>query len=242
MMKKLLGIILISMLIVMGSAVAREKKLYPEGTPTRSIQDLDAMLDQYRVSAKQPEDVKFNAELKERVLKGTFDIRRLCRLALARHWNEVGKEKQDKFVELMTQLLSKKAIFSREQGGQKGQSIKYFVENKGHTFLNEAKDKAVVKTVARIPSEAINIGLEYKMIKEADSQWKIYDVIVDGASLLNNYRYQFDTIIKKDGFADLMHRMESKLKELNREYEKKLGHVPPEESSLLSPRSEPRGT
>ncbi len=47
--------------------------------------------------------------------------------------------------------------------------------------------------------------------------WKIYDVIVDDASLLDNYRYQFDSIIRKGGYADLIRRMESKLKSIKEE-------------------------
>ena len=46
-------------------------------------------------------------------------------------------------------------------------------------------------------------------------EWRIYDVIVDDASLLDNYRYQFDAIIRKGGYADLIRRMESKLKSLH---------------------------
>ena len=48
--------------------------------------------------------------------------------------------------------------------------------------------------------------------KEGTWKWKIFDVIVDGASLLNNYKYQFDSIIRKNGYEDLIRRMEAKLK------------------------------
>ena len=56
------------------------------------------------------------------------------------------------------------------------------------------------------------MGLDYKLKKA--SIWKIYDVIVDGASLLDNYKYQFDSIIKKSGYPDLVRRMRSKLNEM----------------------------
>ena len=42
----------------------------------------------------------------------------------------------------------------------------------------------------------------------------IFDIIVDGASLLDNYRYQFDRIIGKEGYPNLVRRMETKLKDL----------------------------
>ena len=99
------------------------------------------------------------------------------------------------------------------------------------------KGKSLVQTWVNIPSENLKISLNYKMhqvdIAElvildpivgvalpvpagtpTTREWRIYDVIVDDASLLDNYRYQFDAIIRKGGYADLIRRMESKLKTL----------------------------
>jgi phospholipid transport system substrate-binding protein len=220
-----------AMVLIMGSLASPdvEAKLYPPGTPARAIQDLDQTLDGYKVLPKTPEDIKFNDVLKKKVLHGTFDVKRLCRLALADHWSEIGSSKQEKFVDVMTQLLEKKAIFSREQGGKKSKGkTPYRVVNKGHSYKNAAKDKALVMSYVHIPTESLKIELNYKMVKEADGQWKIYDVIVDDASLLDNYRYQFNSIIRKDGFDDLLRRMEVKLKELIKDHAKKVGATPAE--------------
>ena len=73
--------------------------------------------------------------------------------------------------------------------------------------------------MVHIPSEALKIELNYKL-KKIDGGWKIYDVVVDGASLLDNYKYQFDKIIAKDGYSTLIHRMESKLKDLEAQGQK----------------------
>ena len=58
--------------------------------------------------------------------------------------------------------------------------------------------------------ENISIALNYRLKKKGD-EWKIYDVIVDEASLVDNYRYQFNSIITKHGYADLIRRMNEKL-------------------------------
>jgi phospholipid transport system substrate-binding protein len=66
-----------------------------------------------------------------------------------------------------------------------------------------------------VPSENIDIVLNYKL-KRQDGEWKIYDVIVDEASLVDNYKYQFNKIIVKHGYQDLVNRMSKKLTSIKR--------------------------
>ncbi len=199
----------------------KQEKYFSEGTPSRAIQDLDDMLDSYILNPKTPKDHQYNANLKKAVLHGTFDIRELCRLALDQHWGERSSREQDDFVSLMIHLLEKKAIFSKEQGQKNTRSSKnlYQVIYEGDKFLGPDKKSALAMSAVHVPSENLKIGLNYKLKKEGE-EWKIYDVIVDGASLLDNYKYQFDRIIDKEGYPTLVHRMESKLKELEEKAKK----------------------
>lgn len=219
MMKSLIRGVVFSLLVVSGTrAEGLGKKLAVEGTPTRAIQDLDKTLDDYKTNPITPEDKKNNEEVKKKVLHGTFDIEELCRLALASHWKKISEKDRKYFVDLLTRLLEQKAVFSKEQSRSKNKSkgdATYTITYKGDRFLNEEKTKALTRSRVRVPSENIEIDLDYKL-KKVGAIWKIFDVIVDGASLLDNYRYQFDKIIKKDGYADLVRRMESKLKELEK--------------------------
>lgn len=194
----------------------KQAKYFPEGTPSRAIQDLDDMLESYVLNPKTDEDRQYNASLKKHVIGGTFDIRELCRLALDKHWAERSGGEQDYFVDLMIRLLEKKAVFSKEQGQKKkGTKTLYTVTYEGDRFLDPERRQALARSTVHIPSEALKIGLDYKLKRTSPTEdWKIYDVIVDGASLLDNYRYQFDRIIAKDGYSTLVHRMESKFKEL----------------------------
>ena len=196
-------------------AAAQPKKYSPDGSPTRAIQELDDMLDAYVLHPKTDEEKQRNLELKRKILNGTFDIRDLCRFALDKHWKEISAKDQDSFVDLMTRLLEKKAVFSKEQeAGKSSSKTVYFVTYEGEKYLNSEKTRAFVHTFVQIPSEKMKIGLDYKLSKASD-HWKIYDVMVDEASLAENYKYQFDRIISQHGFPDLVHRMESKLKELD---------------------------
>jgi phospholipid transport system substrate-binding protein len=200
---------------VIPPAAKKQAKYFPEGSPSRAIQDLDDMLDSYVLDPQTAEQRQYNEDLKRAVIKGTFDIRELCRLALDKHWGERSAQEQDAFVDLMIRLLEKKAIFSKEQGQKKAKKSKnvYSVTYEGDKSLNPEKSISMAMSLVHIPSESLKIELNYKLKKDGGA-WKIFDVVVDGASLLDNYKYQFDKIISKEGYPNLVHRMESKLKEL----------------------------
>lgn len=233
------------MVVLFGLTIARAvpaDQKYPAGSPTRAIQDLDDLLDDYIISPQNDEERDFNRRLKKSALEGTFNIRQLATLALDKHWATLTPVQQDHFVNTLSQLLERKAVFAKEQGSAKGSSSKkdpaspYRVSYSGHQFIGGGEQKTLVKTWVHIPKENLKIELNYKLhsveqkplalvdplLKKAlpkpdagaSREWKIYDVIVDGASLLDNYKYQFDSIIRKGGYEDLIRRMESKLKDM----------------------------
>lgn len=180
--------------------------------PTESIKNLDKKAEQYRTGPNlTPEDLEFNRKLKGEMLHGTFDIAELAKLALDVHWETLSDKDRKYFVNLLTNLLEQKAIFSKEQ--VKGEGKPYHISYKGEKFLNAAKDRVMVLSRISVPSQKVEVEINY-LLKLTPYGWKIYDVVMDQASLLENYKFQFDTIIKKSGYADLVSRMEKKLKEM----------------------------
>jgi phospholipid transport system substrate-binding protein len=204
-----------------------KKGYYPAGSPTRAIQDLDDMLDDFAIAPKggklSESQEEHNRKIKQNIIHGTFDIRELSKLSLGKHWSKRTPTEQDEFVTLLTNLLEEKALFSKEQSAAKSKSGgKYYVNYTGHKFLNKDKTKAYVRTKVVVPSENIDITLNYKL-KRKDGGWKIYDVIVDEASLVDNYKYQFNKIIVRDGYQDLVNRMSKKLSQIRRDREERNG-------------------
>lgn len=199
---------------VIPPSAKKQIKYFPEGSPTRAIQDLDDMLDSYIIDPKTSEDRQYNERLKRTVIHGTFDVHELSQAALAEHWKDRTPKEQDYFVDLITRLLERKAIYSKEQCQKKKKTrTVYQVTYTGHKFIAADESKALTLSNVHIPSQALTIDLKYKL-KKTPAGWMIYDVIVDGASLLDNYKYQFDKIIDEKGYPNLIHRMESKLKNL----------------------------
>lgn len=183
----------------------------PAGTPTREVQEIEVKMDSYKTGPNlTAEDKANNSKVKRDILTGTFDLRELCRLALDKHWNEISAAEQNNFVALMTDLLETKAIFSKEHTKTQGKA--YTVQYLGDTYSNE-KTRAKTRTKVVVPKENVKVDIEYKMKKDSQG-WKVFDVVVDDASLVENYRFQFDSIIAKNGYPELIRRMQNKLKEL----------------------------
>lgn len=184
-------------------------------TPTESIKELDRMLGDYRTGADlSAADRTHNRQLKKRILTGTFDIRELCRIALGEHWTTRSKEDHDFVVDLMTSLMEEKAVTSKEQTAEKAKSAEvYRVRYVGEQYLDPQRARALVHTTVTIPSKNITIEIDYKL-QHTSGSWKIFDVIVDESSLVENYAYQFDSIITEHGYDELIRRMERKLAEM----------------------------
>jgi len=72
---------------------------------------------------------------------------------------------------------------------------------------------------AAVHTEIVNerdapVTVEYRLLHK-DGDWKVYDIVIEGVSLVNNYRTQFNTIITKDSYAGLVKQMRLKLDQEN---------------------------
>lgn len=183
-------------------------------SPMEAVKELDRLADQYRIGKNlSAVDKAFNQKLKQKILRGTFNLRELAKLALAKHWEERSTQEQNNFVELLTQLLEERSVFAKEQAEGKGEGKSYNIDYKNEKYLDKEKNKALVHTVVRLTKHRTKLGLDYQLKRALSGEWRIFDVIVDEASLVANYRSSFGTIIKKHGYSELVRRMENKLKE-----------------------------
>ena len=83
------------------------------------------------------------------------------------------------------------------------------IEYNGESIDN---DYVVVKTMVKAKDKE-GIPIDYKLTKQGD-QWLVYDVVVEGVSLVNNYRNQFNKIINSGSYADLVKKMKIKEAEI----------------------------
>jgi phospholipid transport system substrate-binding protein len=145
-----------------------------------------------------------HAERQERLHKiaeQVFDWQEMARRALAVHWRERAPQEQQEFVRLFRDLVEGTYINRLESAIQEKREIQYVGEQVDGS-------RAAVKTNV-VTRRNQQVPIEYRLQK-ADGRWLIYDVLVEGISLVNNYRSQFNRIITSSSYNDLVQKMKNR--------------------------------
>lgn len=145
-----------------------------------------------------------HAERQERLHKiaeQVFDWQEMARRALAVHWRERTPQEQQEFVRLFRDLVEGTYINRLESAIQEKREIQYVGEQVDGS-------RATVKTNV-VTRRNQQVPIEYR-VQKADGRWLIYDVLVEGISLVNNYRSQFNRIITSSSYNDLVQKMKNR--------------------------------
>lgn len=134
-----------------------------------------------------------------KIAENIFDYPNTARRALGTHWNARTPEERKEFVALFADLLDR-AYLSKIDLYQ-GEKVRY---------TNEAVegDEVTVKTTLLTP-RGTSIPVDYRM-HLVDGRWLVYDVIIEGVSLVSSYRQQFNKIIVTESYPSLLQKMRSK--------------------------------
>jgi phospholipid transport system substrate-binding protein len=130
-----------------------------------------------------------------------FDFERMTRLAVGRNWAKASDAQKDALVKEFRTLLVR--TYSSSLSQYRNQTIEV-----KPTKLGAADKEATVRT-AVIQQGGPPIPIDYSMEK-ADSGWKVYDVIIDGASLVTTYRGTFNDQIQKGGIDGLVKTLQDR--------------------------------
>jgi phospholipid transport system substrate-binding protein len=138
-----------------------------------------------------------------RIANDIFDFGETARRSLGRHWQARTPAERDEFVQLFGDLLERSYMSRVELYG--GEKIQYM----GDTIEG---DQAKVQTKLLTKSGS-DIPIEYRMHRKGE-RWLVYDVIIEGVSLVANYRTQFNKIIQTSSYQELVKKMKTKQEEL----------------------------
>jgi phospholipid transport system substrate-binding protein len=130
-----------------------------------------------------------------------FDFTRMTRLAMGRNWQTATPEQQTALVKEFRTLLVK--TYSTALSGYKDQSIEI------KPFRADPKETDVIVKSSIAGGAGGKIPLDYAMEKQA-SGWKIYDVLVDGVSLVTNYRSSFNQQVQQGGVDSLIKSLQQR--------------------------------
>jgi phospholipid transport system substrate-binding protein len=139
-----------------------------------------------------------------------FDFGEIAKRSMARHWQPLSEGQRTEFVGLFADLLERSYISKIETYG--GEKIQYTAERADGDFAT-VSTKIITKNGTEVP-------VDYRMIKRTD-RWLVYDVSIEGVSLVSNYRTQFNKIIQTTSYNELVSKLRNKQDELLAEDKKK---------------------
>src|SRR6185369_13861602 len=137
-----------------------------------------------------------------KIANDIFDFGETARRSLGRHWQARTPAERDEFVQLFSDLLERSYISKVELYG--GEKIQY---------LGDAIDGDQAKVQTKLLTKGgSDIPIEYRMSRKGD-RWLVYDVIIEGVSLVANYPTQFNKIIQTSSGQELVKKMKTKQEE-----------------------------
>jgi len=130
------------------------------------------------------------------------DWEEMSRRALGRSWAQRNEQERREFVHLFGQLLERTYVDKVE--GYSGEQVNYIGERLDGDFA-EVEVRIVTTKNTEIP-------VIYRM-RNKEQKWWVYDIVIEGVSLVNNYRTQFNDILAKSSFEELLRRLKEKIPE-----------------------------
>jgi len=134
-----------------------------------------------------------------KIANDIFDFGEISRRSLARHWQGLSDRDREEFIVLFGDLLERSYVSRIEQYG--GEKIQYAAE-KVEGDLAVVSSRIIAKGGTEVP-------VDYRMLRRGD-RWLVYDVSIEGVSLVANYRTQFNKIIQTSSYKDLVKKMKAK--------------------------------
>jgi len=138
------------------------------------------------------------------VVDERFDWEEMSRRTLARHWKERTQDEKNEFTDLFGKLLERTYLDKVE--GYSGEKVLYMDE--------KVEGKYAMVAVKIVTQQETEVQVDYRLQKKGN-EWLVYDISIEGVSLINNYRKQFNSIMTRSSFKDLMEKLRSKVEEQN---------------------------
>ena len=161
-----------------------------------TIDDLIRALDDETL--KRPERAEARRRAIESIIKHRVDYEEMARRSLGAPWSTLSHRDQREFVGLFVQLL--RDSFAGRITERSDEQV---------VFLEELRDSTFAEVKAQMKGRKIDTPVDFRLIRRAH-EWRVYDIVIDGASIVSNYRSQFTSIIRDILYGGLIKKMREK--------------------------------
>ena len=166
-----------------------------------TVTDVLAVLEDETLQS--PENQKLRREKLRQAVYQRFGFEEMARRSLGRHWRDLNAEQRQEFVGLFSDLLERSYI-GRIEGTGAGSQVDYPRE----TIDEEGFASVLTLITNRLGSQ---IDVEYRLLqRDGGTPWEVYDIVIEGVSLINNYRTQFNNIIHRTSYDGLVKQLRLK--------------------------------
>lgn len=152
-------------------------------------------------------ELKHSEQKRRQALKKTislvFDYSEMAKRSLGKHWNQRTPTERKRFTDLFASLLENSYASKIES-----------YNNEKIVYLKEVIDGDYAEVKSKVvTAKRDEFTLDYRMLNQ-NGKWMAYDVVIEGVSLVSNYRTQFNKIITNGGYSELVKKLEVKTDEL----------------------------
>lgn len=177
-----------------GGAVAAE--LTPTDSVRSTIAEVVRILDDPEM--KQPRRAAERRQQIEQIVKDRVSYEEMAKRALGIPWMDLTEEERTEFVSLFVQLL--RDTFAGRIDAYAGQQVVY---------LSEQLEEGHAEVKAKLTGSKTDTFLDFRLADRSGA-WLVYDVVIDGASVVGNYHAQFTSIMRDLSYAGLISRMKQR--------------------------------
>jgi phospholipid transport system substrate-binding protein len=160
-----------------------------------SVEKVIAILKDPNLKAKKDERI----EQLRQVIFPKFDFTEMAKRSLGADWQRRNPEEQREFVKLFTELIESSYVSNLDS--YNGEKV---------IFTGDKQDGEYAQVDTKITSNKGEESTVSYKLRQSGSDWKIYDVVIENISIVNNYRSQFNRVIARSSFGDLLRQMKDK--------------------------------
>ena len=158
------------------------------------------------IAIVKDENLKKDKQSRRAALRKTiderFDYRQMVMRSLAKNWDLRSDQERQEFIGLFKSLLENS--YANKLESYSDEKINY---------TNEVIKGKYALVKAEVVRPSSTIAVDYKLIQE-NGDWRVYDFVIEGVSMIRNYRSQFTKIIRKDSYEVLVQKLTDKINEL----------------------------
>lgn len=152
---------------------------------------------------KKPQNEQKRRNALKKAISVIFDYGEMTQRSMGKHWKERSPAEKKELVQLFETLLENSYSGKIESYNQ--ERIVYLKENVEGEYA-EVKSKVIT-------AKRDEFSLDYRLMNKG-GRWMVYDVVIEGVSLVSNYRTQFNNIIQRQGYGELVKKLRVKSEEI----------------------------